>query len=60
MQHRQRGAIATSGLLVLDVDVDVDVGGAAQLDVNTVRNELPAATERGIKHLIPVCVGSPT
>jgi hypothetical protein len=25
-----------------------------------VRNELPAATERGIKHLIPVCVGSPT
>ncbi|MGR9214307.1 hypothetical protein ACU8KG_24415 (plasmid) [Rhizobium leguminosarum] len=31
MQHRQRGAIATSGLLVLDVDV----GGAAQLDVNT-------------------------
>jgi hypothetical protein len=25
-----------------------------------VRNEVPAATERGIKHLIPVCVGSPT
>jgi hypothetical protein len=42
VQHRQRGAIATSGLLVLDVNV----GGAAPLDVNTVRNELPAATER--------------
>ncbi|MGR9403018.1 hypothetical protein ACU8M5_25140 (plasmid) [Rhizobium leguminosarum] len=40
MQHRQRGAIATSGLLVLDV------GDAAPLGVNTVRNELPAATER--------------
>ncbi|MGO7785850.1 hypothetical protein ACC717_38535, partial [Rhizobium ruizarguesonis] len=49
MQPRQRGAIATSDLLVLDVAV----GDAARLDVDTpggywlpVRNALPVSPER--------------